>query len=184
MIRPLSDLLETLTLPGHRAAAEHWLALYGAAGNRVPKLRDLDPLRFPAALPDVWIVDHGDDGRFRFHLLGQNMIDWRGANAKGLSFEEIYPPDRVPVVNSMALRVISEPAISHQQMLSRIRDWSLPIPVDRIAMPVCDEAGRIRHMFGVTIVRGQPGQGGDTEQIELQRDDWYPLAQADSGAPA
>lgn len=179
MTRPLASLLENLTLPGHRAVAQHWLALYRAAGNRVPTLSSLDPLQFPAALADSWIVDLAEDDRFRFHLLGQNMISWRGSNAKGMSFEEIYPPDVLPLVNGMARRVIGQPAISYQQMQSQIRDWSLPIPIERIALPMADGSGRIRHLFGATIIKGRPGQGGGGERIELQRDDWYPVAQAE-----
>jgi hypothetical protein len=180
--RPLASLLESLTLPGHRAVAQHWLALYRAAGSQVPALSSLDPLQFPAALADSWIVDLAEDGRFRFHLLGQNMISWRGSNAKGMSFEEIYPPEVLPLVNGMARRVIEQPAISYQQMQSRIRDWSLPIPVERVSLPMADGSGRIRHLFGATIIKARPGQGGGAERIELQRDDWYPVAQAEIAA--
>ena len=182
MDHPLASLIDALTLPGHRAVAQHWLALYRATGNRVPALSSLDPLQFPAALADSWIVDFDADGRFRFHLLGQNMISWRGANAKGMSFEEIYPAEVLPIVNGMARRVIEQPAISYQQMQSQIRDWSLPIPVERIALPMADTAGRIRHLFGATIIRANPGQGGGAERVEMQRDDWYPVAQAEIAA--
>ncbi len=182
MTRPLASLPDALTQPGHRAIAQHWLALYRAANNQVPALSRLDPLQFPAALADSWIVDLCEDGRFRFHLLGQNMIRWRGANAKGMSFEEIYPPEALPLVNGMARRVIEEPAISYQQMQSQIRDWSLPIPIERIALPMADSSGRIRHLFGATIIKARPGQGGGGERIELQRDDWYPVAQAEIAA--
>jgi hypothetical protein len=180
--RPLASLIDVLTLPGHRAIARHWLALYRAAGNLVPALSSLDPLQFPAALADSWIVDLCEDGRFRFHLLGQNMISWRGANAKGMSFEEIYPPDILPIVNGMARRAIEDPAISYQQMQSQIRDWSLPIPVERLSLPMADSAGRIRHLFGATVIRARPGQTAGAERIELQRDDWYPVAQAEIAA--
>jgi hypothetical protein len=180
--RPLASLIDALTLPGHRAIARHWLALYRDAGNQVPALSRLDPLQFAAALADSWIVNFCEDGRFRFHLLGQNMIRWRGANAKGMSFEEIYPVEVLPIVNGMARRVIEQPAISYQQMQSQIRDWSLPIPVERIALPMADSSGRIRHMFGATVIRARPGQDGGGERIELQRDDWYPVAQAEIAA--
>lgn len=179
MDQPLSRLPDALTLPGHRAVARHWLALYRAADNRVPALGNLDPLQFSVALPDIWIVDLADDGRFRFHLLGQNMISWRSGNAKGMSFEEIYPPEMLPVVNGMARRAITQPAVSHQQMLSRIRDWSLPIPVERVALPMADAQGHIRHLFGATIVRPRDHRGRGEEHSEIHREEWYPVAQAE-----
>lgn len=180
--RPLARLLESLTLPGHRAVAGHWIALYHAAGHRVPALSSLDPLQFPAALADSWIVDLAEDGCFRFHLLGQNMIRWRGASAKGMSFEEIYPAEVLPIVNDMARRVIGQPAISYQEIQSQIRDWSLPIPVERIALPMADGQGRVRHLFGATVIRSRPGQGGSTERVEIRREAWFPVAAAEIAA--
>ena len=179
MNRPLASLLESLTLPGHRAVTQHWLELYHAGGNRVPALSSLDPLQFPAALPDIWIVDLHDDGRFRFHLLGENMIAWQGGNPKGLSFEDIYTPDILPVVTQMARRVIEQPAISCHQIMSMTRHWSLPIPVERIALPMADAQGRIRHLFGVTVFRSREGHGSGAAHNEIRREDWYPVAEAE-----
>lgn len=179
MDRPLSSLLDILTLPGHRTVALHWLSLYRAGGNQVPALRDLDPLQFPAGLPDIWIVNHDPDGRFRFHLLGQNMIDWHGSNPKGLSFEEIYTPALLPVVTEMVRRVIGQPAICYQQAQSVTRNRSLPVPIERIALPLADADGRVRHLFGVTVFKTRDGHGSGAEQTEIQRTDWYPVAEAE-----
>lgn len=178
MDRPLSELLARLTLPGHRAATQHWLDLYSAAGHRVPALRDLDPLRFPAALPDIWIVNREPDDRFRFHLLGQNMIDWHGSNPKGLSLEDIYPPAMLPVVTALVRRVTEQSAISFQQAQSLTRNRSLPVPIERIALPLADAQGRVRHLFGVTVFMTREGHGSGPLRTELQVDDWYPVAAA------
>lgn len=182
MDRPLSSLVDSLTLPGHRAIAGHWLALYRAGGNRVPPLSSLDPLQFPAALPDIWIVNLGEDGRFRFHLLGENMIAWQGGNPKGLSFEDIYPAEMVPVVTAMARRMLEQPAITYQQVMSMTRHWSLPIPIERIGLPMADAAGRNRHLVGVTVFRSRLGHGSGVQSSEIRRDDWYPVAQAERAA--
>ncbi|MCW0233912.1 MAG: PAS domain-containing protein [Ferrovibrio sp.] len=180
MDRPLSSLLETLTLPGHRAATQHWLALYRAGDNRVPMLHDLDPLQFSAALPDIWIVDLDPDGRFRFHLLGQNMIDWHGSNPKGLSFEDIYTPEMLPVVTAMVRRVIEQPAVVYQKAQSVTRNRSLPVPIERIALPLADAEGRVRHLFGVTVFMTRDGHGSGPLRTELQVDDWYPVETAET----
>jgi hypothetical protein len=177
--RPLSTLTENLTLPGHCAVAQHWLTLYRAGSNRVPALRDLDPLQFPAALPDIWIVNHDADGRFRFHLLGQNMIDWHGSNPKGLSFEDIYTPEMLPVVTAMIRGVIERPAICYQQALSMTRNRSLPVPIERIALPLADADGNIRHLFGVTVFKTTEGHGDGPLRTEIQLDAWYPVADAE-----
>jgi len=186
--RPLASLLETLTLPGHRAVARHWLALYGAAGNRVPALSSLDPLQFSAALPDVWIVDQDDDGIFRFHLLGQNMIDWHGSNPKGLAFEEVYTQTVLPVVTAMVRQVIDRPAICHQHTLSTTRNRLSPVPAERIALPLADTDGRIRRLFGVTVYKTRDVHGDGMIRSDIQSEQWYPVAEAeidaDESAPA
>jgi len=177
--RPLSSLLGTLTLPGHRAATQHWLDLYRAAGNRVPALSSLDPLRFPAALPDTWIVDRDDAGVFRFHLLGQHMIDWHGSNPKGQTFEEVYTPAVLPVVTAMVRQVIDRPAICHQHTLSTTRTRLSPVPSERIALPLADSNGRIRHLFGVTVYKTRDGHGDGLIRNDIQSEQWYPVAQAE-----
>lgn len=176
---PLSSLIDALTLPGHRAVAGHWLALYRAAGNRVPALASLDPLRFAAALPDIWIVDQHDDGVFRFHLLGQNMIDWHGSNPKGQTFEEVYTPAVLPAVTAMVREVIDRPAICHQHTLSMTRNRLSPVPAERIALPLADTDGRVRHLFGVTVYKTRDGHGDGMIRNDIQSEQWYPVAQAE-----
>lgn len=182
--RPLASLIDALTLPGHRAVARYWLAQYRAAGNRVPALSSLDPLQFPAALPDIWIVDQDDDGVFRFHLLGQNMIDWHGSNPKGLTFEEVYTPAVLPAVTAMVRQVIDRPAICHQHTLSMTRNRLSPVPSERIALPLADTDGRIRHLFGVTVYKTRDGHGDGLIRNDIQSEQWYPVAQAEIAADA
>lgn len=184
MERPLASLIETLTLPGHRAVAQHWLTLYRAGGNRVPALASLDPLQFPAALPDIWIVNLEPDGGFRFHLLGEAMIAWQGSNPKGQRFEQIYTPAVLPVISGLARRVIERPAIAYQQGLSQTRNRSLPVPIERIALPLADREGRIRHLFGVTVYKTHETYGSGTERTELQLALWFPVAEAEIAAGA
>jgi len=180
--RPLASLIDALTLPGHRAVARHWLALYRAAGNRVPALASLDPLQFSAALPDIWIVDQDGDGVFRFHLLGQNMIDWHGSSPKGQTFEEVYTPAILPAVTAMVRQVIDRPAICHQHTLSTTRNRLSPVPSERIALPLADTDGRIRHLFGVTVYKTRDGHGDGMIRNDIQSEEWYPVAQAEIAA--
>ncbi len=179
MERPLATLLESLTLPGHRAATQHWLDLYRAAGNQVPALSSLDPLRFPAALPDTWIVDRDEDGGFRYHLLGENMIAWQGSNPKGQTFEEVYTPSVLPIVTAMVRQVVERPAICHQHTLSTTRNRLSPVPSERIALPLAGSDGRIRHLFGVTVYKTRDGHGDGMIRTDIQSEHWYPVAQAE-----
>ncbi len=87
--RPLDALLGDVALPGHRQMVQHWFDLHAAAGHRIPRYRALDPLNFPLALPDIWIVEARDDGHLYFQLLGENLVEWYGYSPKGKSMEEV-----------------------------------------------------------------------------------------------
>lgn len=165
-----------MTLPGHRAVVQHWLDLFDAGGRRIPRLRDIDPAHFPRALPDIWIVDAEPGDVFRFHLAGQNMVDWLGRSPKGLAFQDIYPADRLPQVTTMTRQVLERPAACYHRMESMTRHWSMPIPVERIALPLAGDDGGIRHMFGATIFHSRHGDGdGAAGQQEVSVERWYPV---------
>ena len=106
------------------------------------------------------------------------MIARHGGNPRGQSFEEIYTPALLPVVSALARRVIEQPAIAYQQAMSVIRNRLQPVPIERIALPLTDAQGRIRHLFGVTIFRSDDSGAGSISTNVL-RDDWFPVAEAE-----
>lgn len=174
--RSLDTLLQDQTLTTHRVVTAHWLDLYAAAGNRVPRLRDLDAIRFAAALPDVWIVDAETDGRYRFHLAGQSLIDWYGSSPKGLYMEQIYPPAVLAFITVTAESIIGKPAVCFQKATSLTRNWNLPIPMERLGFPMVDDAGRVRHIFGITTFFSREGHGQGPEPSKAEVEIWYPVS--------
>lgn len=173
--RPFDALLGDIALPSHRLMVQHWLDLYAAAGNRVPCFRALDPLRFPSALSDIWIVERRDDDRLYFHLVGQNLVDWYGSSPKGKSMEEVYPPAMVPMINALSHGVMGRPAINYQKAFSLTPHWSVAIPMERIAMPLTDEQGRLRWAAGITTFLDSHGHGSGPVSSRVAEECWYPL---------
>lgn len=176
MQRPLDALLDDIALPGHRQMVQHWLDLYAAAGHRIPRYRALDPLRFPLALPDIWIVEWRDDGRLYFQLLGENLVSWYGYSPKGKSMEEVYPPEMVPLINALSHGVLGRPAINYQKAHSLTPHWSVAIPMERIAVPLADEQGRLRWVAGITTFLESHGHGSGPVSSRVAQEFWYPLA--------
>lgn len=171
--RPFDALLDDIALPSHRLIAQHWLDLYAAAGNRVPCIRALDPLQIPAALSDIWIVEWRDDGRLYFHLVGQNLVDWYGYSPKGKSMEEVYPPAMVPLINALSHEVLGRPALCYQSAYSLTPNWSVPIPMERLAMPMTDEQGRLRWAAGITTLFDRHGHGSGPVSSRVAQQSWY-----------
>jgi hypothetical protein len=173
--RLLDALLGDITLPSHRLMAQHWLGLYAAAGHRVPRYRALDPLQFPAALPDIWIVEWRDDGRLYFQLLGENLVNWYGYSPKGRSMEEVYPPAMLPLINALSHGVLGKPAIYYQKAHSLTPHWSVAIPMERLALPLTDDQGRLRWVAGITTFLDNHGHGSGPVSSRVAEEFWYPL---------
>lgn len=173
--RAFNALPNDIALPGHRLMVQHWLDLYAAAGHRIPCIRALDPLQFPAALADIWIVEYRDDGRLYFHLVGQNLVDWYGSSPKGKSMEEVYPPAMVPLINSLSHEVLGRPAVCYQKAHSLTPHWSVPIPMERVALPMTDEAGRLRWVAGITTMLDRHGHGSGPVSSRVAQQFWYPV---------
>jgi hypothetical protein len=182
--RPLSQLLQDVELPGHVALAQHWLDLYARHG-RIPRLADIDPTQFPKALADVWMVDAESDGRFRVRLTGQTLVTWYGRSPKGLYYEELFGPEILPVVVAQANRVLHGRSIGLHQMNTTVPDWSIPASFRRLAMPLADGEGRLRHMIGATLFSNDShheashGKGGIATQ--MQHELWYAIPAQGSG---
>lgn len=176
--RPFDALLGDIALPSHRLMAQHWLDLYAAAGHRIPSIRALDPLQIPSALADIWIVEWRDDGRLYFHLVGQNLVDWYGSSPKGKSMEEVYPPAMVPLINALSHEVLGGPAICYQTAFSLTPNWSVPIPMERVGLPMTDEQGRLRWVAGITTLLDRHGHGSGPVSSRVAQQFWYPVPQA------
>src|SRR3546814_13341614 len=89
MYLSLNSLCDDVPAGALQALTQHWLDLFRQAGRQVPRLRAVDPLRFAAAPKDAWIVDAGEDGRFRFRLCGETLVEWYGFRPGGRSFAKV-----------------------------------------------------------------------------------------------
>jgi len=170
MDRPLDSLLTDLDLPGHRAVAEHWL-LYRAGGNTIPSLAQLDPLHFHRALPDAWIVDAAEDGRFRFRLMGETLVAWYGRNPKGLYYQNLFPASVVPLLETQSRRVLEQPCAGFQRVHTNVPAGAqMPRAFERLTFPLREKDGdRILHILGNSIFNRAAGEPAP------EREYWYPI---------
>lgn len=160
-----------------QSVARHWLTLYYAA-NGIPRLRNVDALQLRQALADIWILDLHDDGMPRVHLAGETLADWFGRSLKGLPLDTIYNADTLPVVLDTVRQVSETPAILMQQARSLPTARSFTVPFHRLAMPLCDDAGVIRHVLGVSVFSTRDGHGQGPAQTSIEREWLYPLSVA------
>ncbi|MEK9970127.1 MAG: PAS domain-containing protein [Ferrovibrio sp.] len=171
MDRPLDTLLSDLDLPGHRAVAEHWLGLYRDGGGAIPSLAQIDPLHFHRALPDAWIVDHTDDDRFRFRLMGETLVAWYGRNPKGLYYQDLFAPTIVPLLEAQSRLVLQRPCAGFQRVHTNVPLTAhMPRSFERLTFPLREKDGdRILHILGNSIFNRAAGEP------EPECEYWYPI---------
>lgn len=170
MDRDLDKLLDDLDLPGHRAVAEHWLGLY-RRHRRIPSLAEIDPLHFPKALADAWIVDATDKGRFRFRLMGQTLVEWYGRSPKGLYYEDLFPAAMVSILIEQSQQVLTRPCAGFQRMHTQAPERHWPRFFERLTFPLRGADGQMCHILGNSIFNRD--RDGD---VAAQINHWYPIA--------
>src|ERR1700691_1946571 len=87
-IAPASEMMP-FTDPRLELAYEYWLRK--AAGRKLPRRRDIDPIEIPKLLPDVMLVDVEPDGRYRYRLIGTENTQAQGITATGRYLDEVLP---------------------------------------------------------------------------------------------
>lgn len=137
-------LWERLRTESLRRVLEHWLT---ARGNAViPTRARIDPARFAACLPHVWIFRLMPDGEFRCTLAGEAINSAWGRTIMNRTAREILGEDHEPVVNSRWRSVLGRPSIMHA-VASRHRGRP---EIEHLVLPVADAAGEAVQVLGVT----------------------------------
>jgi hypothetical protein len=87
-IAPATEMMP-FTDPRLEEAYEYWRRK--AAGRKLPRRRDIDPVDIPKLLPDVMLVDVEPDGRYRYRLIGTQNTQAQGVTATGRYLDEVLP---------------------------------------------------------------------------------------------
>lgn len=86
-------ILPTETLDDPRLLRLHALWLSKCRGRAMPARADFDPLELKEDLGWIVLVDvERSPLRFRYRLIGTNIVDLAGRNVTGRYFDEIYEP--------------------------------------------------------------------------------------------
>ncbi|HUK08709.1 MAG TPA: PAS domain-containing protein [Stellaceae bacterium] len=91
---PLVRGVVTLQHPDDADFVDLWRLWLSKRGNRpMPSRRDFEPWEFKPLLPDVFLVDVlPPPARYRFRLVGGNVVRFHGHNFTGKTFEECFDP--------------------------------------------------------------------------------------------
>jgi hypothetical protein len=173
----LTSLIGDIPDPKIRIVAQHWLDLY-RQGGAIPRLREIDALQLRHALADTWILDLHDDGMPRIRLAGETLADWFGRCLKGLRLDEVYNAEILPLILDMVRRATDPPAVLLQHASSTPAMRSFSVPFDRLILPLCDDAGAIRHVLGISVFSSRAGHGHGPERTSIETEKRYPVRPA------
>ena len=106
----IESFLSSITSTPLKAVALHWNA---ARGDRLmPSWDELRPAAMARQLPLIWSYRFDrSTGEFTGRLAGDRITEVFDKSLRGMRLQDFHPPEAVPWVTEMLLRVVSEPAL-------------------------------------------------------------------------
>ncbi len=137
-----------LESPAALALLDHWAGL--AAGG-YPTRKDLDPLDFVAALPNVWLRSYEPQTRrFLCDLAGDVVRESHDVPLVGAYLEDILLPEEVPLVRAAFERTLLQAniLISVGRLFREIRRPGLG---ERLVLPLYTREGAPAGLVGCAV---------------------------------
>lgn len=143
--RPTPDPSLALSAPVLRRLLAYWR---GKAAVRPPQRADIDPIEIGADVRAVVLVDvEHDPLRFRWRLLGGDLVEAVGRNVWGKRFEEVYPHPLYPEVMRLFSRVsLTGLPIRHVGTATIVKRGHLSY--ESLHLPLFGEDGRVAMILG------------------------------------
>lgn len=120
----------------------------------IPPGRDaLRPERFPALLPDVWLMDYLPETReLRYRLEGASIRARYDESLIGKTLKDVVAPDALEKVERYFLACVERPAIC--MAVGRLyHEWHQPGYGERVLLPLFAEDETADGLIGITICK-------------------------------
>lgn len=173
-----ASLMDDLTLEPHRALATHWLDLYAAGGNSIPRVSTIDALSLGRHLPDICILNHDGGNVFRFRLAGGHVNDFYGCDVRGKQLTDLVTSPTRERLIGMAHAILRPPAAILHGMSGMLPQWNYSVALQRLSLPLADGTGRVRHIISATVhSRHAPDPSQDSVDVDHQRQYRIPVTE-------
>jgi hypothetical protein len=140
----------TLAFQNRETAALHeaWRRLGGNRGT--PYRRDFDPRDHVALLPHMFVIEATDDPepRFRYRLVGTNIVETIGRDATGTWVDDLYKDAPEVVEGFRALLQKGRPVRTFGKLTWVGKDF---LSYESGIFPLLTDDGRIGRFVGLTI---------------------------------
>ena len=158
---PEAAVVPSLT-PKLATLYRYWLARHRPGGG-LPRRCDIDPIALarlaPELMPHLWLVDVlRDPYRFRYRLIGGALVD---AGAPGRVGELVHGVSggRASSLHNNLIRVCEERSWNHRGGPPTLPHARHVEHVERLSLPLVDEAGEVVMILSASVYRWQEGWG-------------------------
>ena len=156
MAEPASFTLPESAAPKIKALYDYWQSIR-PAGDLLPGRRHFDPVDIPELLPNLWMIDVlRDPLRFRFRLVGTEIVRFAGRDVTGLWLDEFFEG----YGDSEAFRFHRDCTLTGQPAYRRagllFNPAGSPLEAERLYLPLAQDGRHVDILLVMTIYYGNP----------------------------
>ena len=156
MAEPACFTLPESAAPKIKALYDYWQSIR-PAGRLLPGRRHFDPVDIPELLPNLWMIDVlRDPLRFRFRLVGTEIVRFAGRDVTGLWLDEFFEN----YAQSEACRFHRDCTLTGQPAYRRAGLLFNPtgsrLVAERLYLPLAQDGRHVDILLVMTIYHGNP----------------------------
>ena len=156
MATPASFTLPEGAAPKIQVLYNYWQSIHPDSGG-LPGRRHLDPVDIPELLPNIWMIDvQRAPLRFRFRLVGTEVVKFTQRDVTGRWLDEIYPDYE----NTEAFRRHRDCAENGRPSYRKSGVLSNPgrnyIEAERLYLPLAEDGQEVDIVLVMTLYTGDP----------------------------
>ncbi len=155
MLEPGNFILPQGCAPKIRALFDYWQSIHPESG--LPGRQHLDPLDIPSLLPSIWMIDVTRDPlRFRFRLVGTEIVNFVGRDVTGLWLDEFFEgyEDNESFHTHRNCALTGVPGYRKGSVLFSPRQAELE--AERLYLPLAQDGKEVDILLVMTLYVGEP----------------------------
>ena len=136
-----------------KALQDYWRSKHPEAG--LPGRQHIDPVDIPELLPNIWLIDvHRNPYRFKFRLLGTQVVNYAGEDNTGRWFDERWP-NYDP---SVFIDIVESRRPSWARGRSKMRPEKDYYEMERVRFPLASDGETVDIILALTVFFDSKGQ--------------------------
>jgi hypothetical protein len=131
----------------HRRFLDYWLTLRD--GHAMPSYADIDPVDFPWALPNIFVVEVLAGGDFVYRIAGEEHTQRYRRNLKGMRLSDIMQSGAAEAI-SKRWRLMLEIPAAFFILTDHQSEQGASVLGERLVLPLGNDRRTPTHLIGIT----------------------------------